>query len=66
MRVLVIKDNKPGHFNQSEGLVLALKEIYKNFEFEYIEVEIKSSFSREVLRKLLNVFSFFSLFFKKL
>ena len=59
MRVLVIKDNKPGHFNQSEGLVLALKEIYKNFEVEYIEVEIKSSFSREVLRKLLNFFPFF-------
>ena len=30
MQVLVIKDDKPGHYNQTEGLVLYLKEIYND------------------------------------
>ena len=30
MNILVVKDDKPGHYNQTEGLVLILKEIYLN------------------------------------
>lgn len=62
MRVLFLKDDKPGHYNQTEGLLLYLREIFPNLEVEYIEVEIKSKFSRKILRFLLNNFSSF---FKK-
>ena len=54
MNILVIKDDKPGHYNQTEGLVLIFKEIYPNNNIEYIEVEIKNKFSRKILRFLLN------------
>ena len=64
MRVLFLKDDKPGHYNQTEGLLLYLREIFPNLEVEYIEVEIKSKFSRKILRFLLNNFS--SFFEKKL
>ena len=59
MRVLFLKDDKPGHYNQTEGLLLYLREIFPNLEVEYIEVEIKSKFSRKILRYLLNNFSSF-------
>ena len=59
MNILVLKDNKPGHYNQTEGLVLYLTEIYTNLEIEYINVEINSKFSRKILRFLLNNFSGF-------
>ena len=75
MNILIIKDDKPGHYNQTEGLLLSLKNIYPNSNIEYIDVEIKSKISRKFLRFLLNKFtSFFtntfnlkylSLFFKK-
>lgn len=56
MNILVIKDDKPGHYNQSEGLVLILKEIYSNSNIEYIEIEIKNKISRKILRFFLNKF----------
>ena len=56
MRVLVIKDDKPGHYNQTEGLILYLKDIFENLEIEYIEIEIKSKLKRKILRILLNTF----------
>jgi mitochondrial fission protein ELM1 len=56
MNILVIKDDKPGHYNQSEGLVLILKEIYSNSNIEYIEIEIKNKISRKILRFFLNRF----------
>lgn len=59
MQVLVIKDDKPGHYNQTEGLVLYLKEIYNDLEVEYIQIEIKSKLTRKVLRFLLNTFPIF-------
>lgn len=75
LNILVIKDDKAGHFNQSDGLVLALKEIYGDIEVEYIDIKIKSSLSREILRRLLNIFpylfkkefskNFISTFYKK-
>lgn len=56
MNILVIKDDKPGHYNQTEGLLLCLKEIFSNLEVEYIEIEIRSKLSRSLLRFLLNYF----------
>ncbi len=58
MNILVIKDNKPGHYNQSEGLVLSLREIYKNINVEYVQAEITTSLRREILRRFLNFFPF--------
>ena len=74
MKVLVIKDDKPGHYNQTEGLILYLKEIYEDLEVEYIQIDIKSKLTRKILRFLLNTFPAFftenslrylSLFYKK-
>lgn len=56
MNILIIKDDKPGHYNQTEGLVLILKEIYSNSNIEYIDIEIKNKISRKILRFLLNRF----------
>jgi mitochondrial fission protein ELM1 len=56
MQVLVIKDDKPGHYNQTEGLVLYLKEMSNDLEVEYIQIEIKSKLTRKILRFLLNTF----------
>ncbi|WP_309498461.1 ELM1/GtrOC1 family putative glycosyltransferase [Sulfurovum sp.] len=56
MNVLVVKDDKPGHYNQTEGILLSLKEIYPHMTVEYIDVEIKSKISRKLLRVLLNHF----------
>lgn len=74
MKLLIIKDNKPGHYNQTEGLSLYLKEIYNDLEVEYIQIDIKSKLSRKILRFLLNTFpnfftenslKYLSLFYKK-
>lgn len=75
MNLLVIRDDKPGHYNQTEGLIIQLKEVYSNLNVEYINIEIKSKIKRKILRFLLNNFtSFFSneknlkylsIFFKK-
>jgi uncharacterized protein len=74
MKLLVIKDDKPGHYNQTEGLVLYLKEIYNDLEVEYIQIEIKSKLTRKILRFLLNTFpnffvenslKYLSFFYKK-
>jgi mitochondrial fission protein ELM1 len=56
MNILVIKDDKPGHYNQTEGLVLLLKDIYPNSNIEYIDIEIKNKISRKILKYLLNRF----------
>ena len=56
MNILVIKDDKPGHYNQTEGLVLILKDIYPNSNIEYIDIEIKNKISRKILRFILNRF----------
>lgn len=62
MNILVVKDDKPGHYNQTEGIILSLKEIYPHLTVEYIEIEIRSKASRKLLRMLLNNFV---TFFKK-
>ena len=74
MNILVLKDDKPGHYNQTEGLILYLKEIFEDLEVEYIEIEIKSKFTRKLLKILLNTFpmlfreksiKYLSFFYKK-
>lgn len=57
MNILVIRDNKPGHYNQTEGLLLSLKELYPKCNISYSQVEIKNKLSRKILRFLLNNFS---------
>lgn len=54
MNVLVIKDDKPGHYHQTEGIVLSLKEIYPQMSIEYVDVQIRGKVSRKLLRVLLN------------
>jgi mitochondrial fission protein ELM1 len=56
---LIIKDDKPGHYNQTEGILLSLQEIYPNTTVEYIDIEIGSKASRKLLRVLLNRFPAF-------
>lgn len=56
MNILVIKDDKPGHYNQTEGLVLILKDIYPNSNIEYVDIQIKNKISRKILRFFLNRF----------
>jgi len=58
MNLLAIKDNKPGHYNQTEGIVLALQEIYPDLKIDYCEIEIKNKISRRLLRYLLNALPF--------
>ena len=60
MNLLVIKDNKPGHYNQSEGIALSLQHLYNNLQVEYIEVEIKNKFMRTALKYILNYCKSFS------
>jgi len=59
MNILVIKDNKPGHYNQTEGLLLALNYLYPNAIIEYYDTLIKNKVSRKILRFLLNNFTSF-------
>lgn len=59
MNILIIKDDKPGHYNQTEGILLSLQEIYPNTTVEYIDIEIRSKASRKLLRGLLNRFPAF-------
>lgn len=54
MNILIIKDDKPGHYNQTEGMLLSLQEIYPEMTVEYSEIEIRSKLSRKLLRILLN------------
>lgn len=59
MNLLIIKDDKPGHYNQSEGIAKALEHLCS--EVEYIEIQIRNKFSRIFLKYILNFYtSFFS------
>jgi len=54
MNLLIIKDDKPGHYNQSEGIAKALEHLYSDFKVEYIEIKIKNKLSRLFLKYILN------------
>lgn len=61
MNLLIIKDDKPGHYNQSEGISKALEHLYSDLKVERIEVQIKNKLSRLFLKYILNFYtSFFS------
>ncbi len=63
MNILIIKDDKPGHYNQTEGLLLSLKTLYPHAKIEYIVVAIRSKLSRKILRLFINYYpSFFKSF----
>jgi uncharacterized protein len=59
MNILIIKDDKPGHYTQTEGLLLSLKDLYPDSNVEYCEIEIKGKISRKILRSFLNTFPTF-------
>lgn len=59
MRLLAIKDNKPGHYNQTEGLILAIKEIYPHLYVEYLDIQITNSLCRKILKILINTIPLF-------
>lgn len=59
MNILCIRDDKPGHYNQSEGLLLSLAILFPDVQVEYCDVEIRSKLSRKFLRFLLNHLSAF-------
>lgn len=51
--VWVISDGKPGHYNQSRGVLLALERLYE-VRSEWIEVRLRSGLWRKPLTALLN------------
>ncbi len=53
MDVWILSDGRPGHFNQSKGMVLALRRNYEVAEL-WIEARARSSVARSVMRALLN------------
>lgn len=60
MNILIIKDDKPGHYNQTKGLANEIKKEYPDSEIEYIDIQIRSKLRRKLLKNLLNFFpSFF-------
>ncbi len=60
MNILVIKDKRAGHYNQTIGIAKSLKSVYKNIKVEYIDIEIKSKISRKILTYILNYTKTFS------
>jgi len=58
MNILIIKDNRPGHFNQSEGIAMMLTEVDSNIEISRIEIEPKSKTLRRFFRIILQNFYF--------
>lgn len=52
MRILIVSDGKPGHFNQSLGVVAQLPEA----EFDQFEVRFKSKFRDDLLRLIFILF----------
>lgn len=56
-KVWVLSDGRPGHYNQSRGVVKALEHL-KQFEVTWLEVNLRAGFLRQVLKLLLNKTSF--------
>lgn len=51
--VWVVSDGKPGHFNQSRGVLLALERLFE-IRAEWVEVRLRSGLWRKPLTALLN------------
>jgi mitochondrial fission protein ELM1 len=56
LRVWVIRDDKPGHYHQSEGVLEGLRRLCGAVESLEIEVAIRNKPSRTLLRRLLDGF----------
>ncbi len=53
LRVLVLSDGRPGHFNQSKGVLRAL-EFHHRLQVEWCELHLRSAALRPILTGLLN------------
>ncbi len=56
MNLLIIKDKRPGHYNQSIGIAESFKVFNKSVNIEFIDIEIRSKFLRKVLTWIVNNF----------
>ena len=54
LRVLVLTDGRPGHFNQSKGVLKALA-FHRQVQEQWVSVRLKAAAARPVLSALLNV-----------
>ena len=48
MNILVLKDDKPGHYNQTEGLLIYLKEIFEAVNSDIYDVLAHLSFNLDI------------------
>ncbi|RLS58590.1 MAG: hypothetical protein DWH91_02085 [Planctomycetota bacterium] len=53
LRVLILSDGRPGHFNQSKGVLRALQ-FHHRIETEWCELHLRSAALRPILTGLLN------------
>ena len=56
LRVLVLSDGRPGHFNQAKGVLKALR-FHREIDEEWVHVRLRAAIARPVLAKLLNTCS---------
>lgn len=52
--IWAFSDGRPGHFNQTHGMVEALKLKYQNVNVTWLDVRLKAGFLRKVMRWSLN------------
>jgi len=67
MKVICVSDKKPGHYNQSKGVLLALEALY-SIDVQWLEVDLKAKFLRVIYKYIYNNLGFFSRkwFFEKI
>lgn len=53
LRVLVLSDGRPGHFNQAKGVLRALR-FHREIDEQWVNVRLRAAFARPVLAMLLN------------
>ncbi len=53
MNVLCLSDGRPGHFNQTRGVLLALERLY-DVEVTWVEVKLRWAFLRPLFKLLFN------------
>ena len=59
MHIILIQDDKPGHYHQSEAIIEALKQLFDQVTIEVIDIKRRTKLSRTILRFMLNHFSYF-------
>ncbi len=53
LRLLVLSDGRPGHFNLSKGLIRALQ-YYYSVEMTWLDIRLRAGLGRAVMQRLLN------------